>query len=113
MAACPHIALVGFSGAGKSTVARLAAPRLGRPCLDTDAAIEQACGMKIPQIFSTRGEDYFRARETEALRRALDSHPPAIIACGGGVVTSPENFALLEEHALVVYLKVSPERALA
>jgi len=110
---CPHIALIGFSGAGKSTVARLLAPRLGRPCLDTDAAIEAACGKTIPEVFAEEGETFFRAREHEELSAALGSEPVAVIACGGGAVESSENFALLEQQAVVVYLRVEVEFALA
>ncbi|MCL2332204.1 MAG: shikimate kinase [Actinomycetia bacterium] len=110
---CPHIALVGFSGAGKSTVASEIAPRLGRPCIDTDANIEAACGKTIPEIFADEGEAFFRARESEELARALESTPAAVIACGGGVVESSENFALLQKQAVVVYLRVATEFALA
>lgn len=110
---CPHIALIGFPGAGKSTVARELAPRLGRPCIDTDANIESACGRPIPRIFAENGEAFFRARESEELVAALASEPAAVIACGGGIVTVPDNVALLRERALVVYLRVATEFALA
>ena len=110
---CPHIALIGFSGAGKSTVARALAPRLGRPCIDLDANIEAVCGKTIPEMFAEDGEAFFREREHDALSSALNSQPAAVIACGGGVVVSPENFALLREHALVIYLQVAEKFALA
>jgi len=110
---CPHIALIGFSGAGKSTVARLLAPRLQRRCIDTDALIEAACGKAIPEIFAQEGETFFREREHIELAAALTSAPAAVIACGGGAVELPENFAQLQQQAVVVYLKVKVEFALA
>jgi len=110
---CPPIALIGFSGAGKSTVARLLAPRLQRRCIDTDAMIETASGKTIPEIFAQEGETFFRQREHEELAAALSAEPAAVIACGGGAVELPENFALLQHHAVVVYLKVKVEFALA
>jgi len=110
---CPPIALIGFSGAGKSTVARLLAPALGRPCIDTDDSIEVTSGMSVPDFFQTSGEAAFRAAEHEALCAALDAQPPAVIACGGGVVELPENAALLRERAVVIYLRVETQFALA
>lgn len=110
---CPHIALIGFSGAGKSTVGQVVAPRLGRRCVDTDAAIEAACGKSVSQIFAEEGESFFRAREHEELMAALDTRPAAVIACGGGMVVAPENFNALKERAVVVYLRVEPAFALA
>jgi len=110
---CPHIALIGFSGAGKSTVARLLASRLKRRRIDTDTAIEEACGKTIPEIFSQEGEAFFRQREHEELVVALYSEPPAVVACGGGAIELPENFALLQRCAVVVYLRVEVEFALA
>lgn len=110
---CPHIALIGFSGAGKSTVARRIAPRLDRRCIDVDAAVEAACGKSVTEIFTDQGEAFFRAREHEELSAALNSEPAAVIACGGGAVTSPENYQLLQERALVVYLRVEAAFALA
>jgi shikimate kinase len=97
------IALIGLSGAGKSSVGRVLAAQLGRPLLDTDALIVQAAGCEIAQIFTEEGEARFRDRESAALCQALES-PPAVIATGGGVVLRPENRALLRERALVAWL---------
>jgi len=107
-----HVFLVGFMGAGKSTVAALVAERTGLPCVDLDQLIEQTAGTTIAEIFSASGEDAFRAMETEALAR-ISAGPPAIVACGGGVVVRPENRRLLREGGFVVYLQVSAGEALA
>lgn len=108
-----HIALIGFMGAGKSTVARLIARDYGLALCDTDEEIEKEEGMTIAEIFEKKGEAYFRKRETEILARAFESHLPSIVACGGGVITQPENRVLLETKAYVVYLTIQLEQALA
>lgn len=97
------IALIGLSGAGKSTVGRTLAARLGWALRDTDALVEQAAGRSIPAIFADEGEAGFRERETAALRRALDL-TPCIVATGAGLVLRDANRALLRERALVVWL---------
>ncbi len=105
------IALIGFMGAGKSTVGRLLADRLGMPFLDLDAEIERETGRDVSEIFSREGEEGFRKRESRALERAL-AEGGVVIACGGGVVTVEENVALLRERAVVFCLEVSLEEAL-
>lgn len=107
-----HVFLVGFMGAGKSTVGRLLAAELKLPFLDLDAEIEKHVGMPIPRIFEERGEAGFRAAEHDALRD-LARQPASVIACGGGVVLDNENRAELERQGHVVYLRVSAEEALA
>ncbi len=107
-----HVVLVGFMGAGKSTVAALIAQRLGWPCIDLDLEIEQEAGRSIADIFADEGEEVFRARETRALE-GLAAREPSVIACGGGVVLKVQNRALLKELGTVVYLVVTAEEAIA
>ncbi|HEX8833494.1 MAG TPA: shikimate kinase [Abditibacteriaceae bacterium] len=100
------LVLIGFMGSGKSHVARELSRRLGMPIYDLDAAIESYAGCSIPELFATRGEDVFRRIESEVLADALQHD--SIVATGGGVVTRPENRAILQEakcDALVVYLR--------
>jgi shikimate kinase len=97
------IALIGLSGAGKSSVGRALATRLGWELADTDVLIEQAAGYRIPQIFAERGEEVFRELESSALRQAL-TQPLRIVATGAGAILRPENRALLRQHAFVVWL---------
>jgi len=107
-----HILLVGFMGAGKSTVAALVAEMLGRPCVDLDAMVETQAGRKISQIFAEDGETGFRSRETAALAGLADA-APSVVACGGGVVTVAENRRLLKTLGQVIYLRVTAQEMLA
>lgn len=100
------ILLIGFMGAGKSTVGRLLAERLGKPFRDLDQLVEEMTKKKIPQLFA-EGEAVFRKAETDALIAALTKDQ--VIACGGGVILKEANHALLKEHPQVVYLKGQPD----
>ncbi|MEY2582945.1 MAG: shikimate kinase [Ilumatobacteraceae bacterium] len=118
VAAEQHLVLVGLMGSGKTTVARIAAERLGRRVIDSDAMIEKATGRTVREIFADDGEDAFRTLETAALSDALASPEPAVIAAAGGVVLRDENRAALKQaNARVVWLCATPgllvERAAA
>ena len=108
------MALIGLSGAGKSTVAPLAAARLGFPWIDLDAEVERAAGRSVADLFAEDGGARFRALEAEALQRALaPRRPGTVLACGGGIVTVSATRALLRSATFVIWLRVSPARALA
>jgi shikimate kinase/3-dehydroquinate synthase len=106
-----HVALIGFMGAGKSTLGREVAERVGRPFVDLDREIERSSGQRVPQIFAGHGETAFRVVETEAARRALRSHEPSVIALGGGAVTTEAVRSLLRERAVTVLVDVPVEEA--
>lgn len=109
-----RVVLIGFSGSGKTTVARLLAARLGWTLVDTDADIECAQGMTVPEIFATHGESHFRSLERTALLTGLAAEQ-AVIATGGGAVVDSELWtvgALGRPGTLVVALDVQPETAL-
>jgi len=96
------VALVGFMGAGKTSVGRELAVLCGRPFVDTDQLVEERAGRTIPELFA-EGEPVFRALEREAVTTALA--PPAhVIALGGGAFSQPGIAELLLERALVVHL---------
>jgi shikimate kinase len=90
------LAIVGYMGSGKTTLGRLLARATGLEFVDLDRAISKKAGKEIPEIFAVYGEGRFRDLEREALREALDGEGPCIVACGGGVVMTSENRALLQ-----------------
>jgi shikimate kinase len=97
------IYLVGFMGAGKTTVGRELAARLDVPFFDLDELIEAAEKTSIKEIFAGRGEPYFRKRERDILRatKYLDN---AVVATGGGTFTFDENIQFIQGEGLSVYL---------
>lgn len=101
------IFLVGMMGAGKTTVGRLLASRLGRDFLDSDHEIEARCGVKVSVIFEIEGEDGFRNRE-EAIVEELTARVGIVLATGGGAVLRPANRKILASRGVVVYLHALP-----
>ena len=105
-----HIALVGLMGAGKSTVGRALADRLGREFADTDDLIEAAVHCTVREYFASSGERAFRDLEGVVLDVALGVTAPGVIGCGGGIVTTAGNRQLLRDgRAFVVWLRALPE----
>jgi shikimate kinase len=98
------VVLVGMMGAGKSTIGRRLAARLGLPFFDADVEIEAAAGMSIPDIFETRGEPDFREGEARVIARLLDSGP-AVIAPGGGALMRKETRDRIRDKAVSIWLK--------
>lgn len=93
-----------MAGVGKSAISRRIAQLLGVDVIDIDAAIVEAAGRSIPEIFAADGEAQFRRMETDALRAALERPAPTVIATGGGIVESHTNRDLLARRARVVLL---------
>jgi shikimate kinase len=106
------VILVGFMGAGKSTVGRLLARRLGRCFVETDAMITAREGRSIPEIFTDRGEPYFRRLEMETLDALADKHGH-VIATGGGFPCEPGVMDRLLQLGTVVWLATDFEAAYA
>ena len=106
-----HVALVGFMGAGKSTLGEQAAERLGRRFVDLDRELERSLRQTIPQIFGAHGEAAFRELEAEAAVDALASGPPAVVALGGGAVETEQIRRALREHAFTVHVEIDPATA--
>lgn len=98
------LVLVGMMGAGKSSVGRKLALRLGLPFVDADTEIETAAGMTIPEIFQVRGEPEFRAGEARVIARLLESGPQ-VLATGGGAYVNAETRSLIAQKAVSVWLK--------
>src|SRR5215210_3850034 len=102
-----NIFLVGLMGAGKTSVGKLLARRLGKVFYDSDHEIERSTGVRIPVIFEIEGESGFSARESRVLAE-LARCPDIVLATGGGAVLAEENRRVLSAHGTVVYLRASP-----
>jgi shikimate kinase len=98
------IVLVGMMGAGKSSIGRRLATRLGLIFADADTEIETAAGMSIPEIFERHGEPYFRAGEARVIARLLD-HGPQVLATGGGAIMDQRTRDLIHIKGISIWLK--------
>ena len=102
------IVLVGFMGAGKSSVGRRLEKSTRLPRFDTDEMVASHFGLSVPRIFEVHGEDAFRDAEGEVLHR-LDSREPSIIVTGGGIVLRTTHRELLRRLGTVAYLEADEE----
>jgi shikimate kinase len=98
------LVLVGMMGAGKTTVGRRLANRLGRRFLDSDEEVEKAAGMSIEDIFKLHGEDDFRAGEVKVIARLLKEQA-IVLGTGGGAFINPDTRALVKTSAVSVWIK--------
>jgi shikimate kinase len=104
----PLLVLIGFMGAGKSTIGRFLSQRLACPLIDLDVEIARTHG-SIPELFSTRGESGFRAIEHHHLDLILPGLPrPSVLALGGGAFLQPANRELLASHSATVIFLDAP-----
>lgn len=103
-----NIFLIGFMGAGKSTIARCLQQHFGMQLIEMDEQIEAEQKMKIPEIFAQKGEAYFRSLET-ALLVDLCGKEHMVVSCGGGVPMRPENVEVMKKSGQIVYLSAAPE----
>lgn len=104
-----HVALTGFMAAGKSTIGKKLARKLGVAFYDLDDEIVREHGA-ISDIFYAQGEPQFRAYEYQALTKLLDETSPGIIALGGGAVTNDDTLQLLKKRTYRVFVKVPAEQ---
>lgn len=98
------IALVGMMGAGKTTIGRRLAPKLGFEFFDADVEIEKAAGMSVSDLFRMHGEQSFREGEAKVIARLLEG-PPIVLATGGGALVTPETRELIKNKALSVWIQ--------
>jgi len=94
-------------GAGKSTVGKMLARKLNRRFIDSDHALEERCGVKVPTIFEMEGEAGFRKREAQIIDE-LTQEKEIVLATGGGAVLLPDNRHVLAERGIVIYLHANP-----
>lgn len=107
-----RIALIGFMGAGKTTVGRILAGALNANHIDLDSAIEQSTHKTIPELFSFGGEKHFREIEIRELNWITQNVPDVVLSTGGGVVTMPESIDMLRTDWVCVYLQAQSETIL-
>ncbi len=103
------IALLGLRGAGKSTIGVVVARALGWAFVELDRTIEQEAGLNMTTLFELHGDAHVRHVEARALAAVLGDDVPAVIACGGGLVTEHNTYATLRARALTVWLKATPQ----
>lgn len=103
------VALLGLRGAGKTTIGKHVARRFHVRFVELDRRIEKAADMSLAELFSLYGEDYYRRLERETLAAVLAEKRPMVLATGGGIVASPETYALLKKSAVTVWLRADPE----
>jgi shikimate kinase len=103
--------LTGFMGSGKSTIGPILANALGWDFIDIDKNIERKASQKIIDIFTSKGEQAFRALEREALRD-LAVRQECVISLGGGTLTTEENLEFIRQNGIIVYLQLSPDKIL-
>jgi shikimate kinase len=102
------VVLVGMMGAGKTAVGRAVAAKLGAPFLDSDAEIEAAANLSVPEIFARDGEVFFRKRETEVIARLLDT-AQCILSTGGGAFLAQNNRDVISQRGVSVWLNAELE----
>ena len=105
----PRILLVGMMGAGKTTTGHLLAERLGWGYRDSDADVETATGLTVPELFARDGEAAFRRAEAAVLAEACADPSPSVVSVAGGAVLSEENRRLVTSNGFVVWLRAHPE----
>lgn len=106
-----NIMLIGFMGAGKTTVSKELAKLTGKKEVDMDAYIVEREGCSINDIFEKHGEAYFRELETKYLKE-VQKNKGAIVSCGGGLVLKDENVELMKENGVIVLLTATPQTIL-
>ncbi len=99
-------------GAGKSRIGRTLAAERNWPFYDTDTLIEEETGQTIMQLFEEKGEAYFRQKEAQAIGRVSAEAYPAVISLGGGALMQTENYQIIRETGLLIYIKSAPEKIL-
>jgi XRE family aerobic/anaerobic benzoate catabolism transcriptional regulator len=103
------VALLGLRGAGKTTIGKQLARRLHVRFVELDRRIEKAADMSLSELFSIYGEEHYRRLERETLAQVLNEKRSMVLAAGGGIVASPDTFALLKKTWVTVWLRATPE----
>lgn len=103
------IFLIGFMGSGKSTHGKKLAKALEKPFIDLDNYIEKKEGITVDEIFSTKGEDYFREKESEYLKQVIARYPKSVVSLGGGTPCFNNNITQILKSGTAVYIEMPAE----
>lgn len=104
-----RIALIGLRGAGKSTVGKALAERLGRPFVELNEHIQREAGLSVQEIITLYGQPGFRNLERRCLEQVVLNYPSVVLATGGGIVVEPKTYELLLNSFYTVWLRAEPE----
>ncbi|MCB1381760.1 MAG: helix-turn-helix transcriptional regulator [Notoacmeibacter sp.] len=108
-----RVALIGLRGAGKSTLGRLTAKRMGVPFQELNVVIEEVAGMPVDEVIALYGQEGYRRLERQALQNLVATHEQLVLAVAGGIVSEPETFSYLLRHCHTIWLKAEPEEHMA
>lgn len=108
-----RFALIGLRGAGKSTLGRLVAERLGLSFVELNAVIEERNGLGVSEIFALYGEERYRQMERECLEGVIADCGPVVVAVAGGIVEQSETYRLLLDNFTTIWLRASPDEHMA
>jgi XRE family aerobic/anaerobic benzoate catabolism transcriptional regulator len=104
-----RIALIGLRGAGKSTVGKALAERLGRPFIELNEHIQNEAGLSVQEIITLYGQPGFRNLERRCLEQIVMNYPSVVLATGGGIVVEPKTYELLLNSFYTIWLRADPE----
>jgi XRE family aerobic/anaerobic benzoate catabolism transcriptional regulator len=104
-----RVALIGLRGAGKSTLGRIVAEKLGWQFVELNKEIERDNGMSVPEIFAMYGQEGYRRFEQAALRKLIARDGPMLLATGGGIVAEPVTFDLILSSFYTIWIKAEPD----
>lgn len=101
------IFVIGYMAAGKTTFGKRLAEKLDTLFIDLDSYIEEKSGMTIPEIFKTKGEEFFRELEKESLKEIAEREPDVVLACGGGTPCFHDNMKFMNSKGITVFIESS------